>query len=470
MTPQDAPPLGSRGYRLWMLVLLVAIYASSSLDRLVLATIAPALKADLRISDLQFGLLSGFFFAILYTLGGVPIARLADRNRRLPILAAAAALWSIMTTLSGFVANFTQLALLRLGLGLGEAGCSPVSYSLLSDQYPRRSRAGAIAILGLGVPLGSAMGSWLGGWASEHGGWRHAFLIAGAPGLVLALLAITTLKEPPRGTFDPVKDSGTVPPLVAVLRLMASKPACRHMLMTAMLCLFCNNGLNLFLPSFFVRVHGLAPYAAGKYFGVLIGVAAGVGTTGLGLLISRLGRRDPRWYCWGPAAIMLVGTPLYLIAFLLPDFAGAYALLFVATCIGFAFLGPVVAAVHNMVEPRMRASASAILGIAMQLVGASLGTAFTGFASDRLARHAYAGDYAAACPAGLAPPGAPAAIVAACHQASATGLRRALLLCALFFLWAAFHSLMAARTLRRDLEIEPRSAVPRPREADEALA
>ncbi len=460
MTLPDTP-LGSRPYRFWMLALLVAIYASSSLDRLILATIAPALKHDLRISDLQFGLLSGLAFSLLYTLGGLPVGRLADRTRRIPILAAAAAIWSVMTALSAFVGSFTQLVLLRVGLGLGEAGCTPTIYSLLSDQYPPRRRAAAIAILGIGVPIGSAMGALLGGWTSEHGGWRHAFLLAGAPGLLFALLAITTLREPPRGHFDAVRADSDVPPMGAVLRRMLSKPACLHMMACATLCIFCNNGLNLFLPSFFVRIHGLTPFQAGKYFGVLIGVAAAVGTTGLGLLVSRLGRNDPRWYGWGPALILVIGTPLYAIAFLVDRFATAYALLFAATCIGFAFLGPMVGAIQNMVEPRMRASASAILLVAMQLIGGGCGPAFSGWASDLFARHAFVGDYGLSCPPGQA-------IAAACRQASATGLREALLVCSLFFLWAAFHAAMAARTLVRDLSTLP--PAPRPSVGEEAFA
>lgn len=453
-------PHGSTAYRGWMMALLVAVYASSSLDRLILATLAQALKRELLISDLQFGLLNGVIFAALFTLGGIPIARMADRRARVPILAAAIALWSAMTALSALAANFLQLALFRIGVSLGEAGCSPVTYSLISDQYPARRRAGAVAILGLGVPLGAMLGAVLGGWASETVGWRAAFAIAGLPGLMLALAVWLTLREPPRGSFDPPEasdaaDASFAPSFADVLRHIATKPAYLHLMAVAALCIFCNTALNLFIPSFFIRAHGLSQYQAGAYFGAMIGIGAAAGTAGLGLLISRVAQRDPRWLGWGPALVMALGLPFYLIAFTTHDFAVAYPALFVATCIGFAFLGPVVGGTQNMMPPRMRASAAAVLLIAMHLVGGGLGPSFAGFVSDLAAAHWYGPGYAAACPAGLAPAGASAAVVDACGAASAHGLRIAMIASALFFAWGALHAVLAARTIRRDLIADP---------------
>ena len=456
MNPADAAPLGSRGYRMWLMALLVAVYASSSLDRLILATLAQALKRDLAISDLQFGLLNGIVFALLFTLTGIPIGRLADRRRRTPILAAAIALWSGMTLLSSLAGNFVQLMLMRVGVSLGEAGCSPTSYSIVSDQYPARMRAGAVAILGLGVPIGSSMGALIGGWSAEHATWRTAFVLAGLPGIVLAVLVLLTLREPPRGSFDPpTENDAPAPSFGAVLRRIGSKPAYLHMMAAAALCIFCNTGLNTFIPSFFLRVHGLGQFAAGKYFAAMIGIAAAVGTTGLGLAIGRIGRRDPRWYGWAPALIMVLGVPLYVLGFLSSSFAVCYASLFAATCIGFAFLGPVVGATQNMMESRMRARAAAVLLIGMHLVGGGSGPSFTGWVSDHFARSAFGPSYASACPAGLPPPGAAPALADACRSASAYGLQHAMVACALFFLWAAFHSAMAARTIRRDLLAVP---------------
>jgi MFS family permease len=428
-----------------MMLLLIAIFASSSLDRLILATIAPALKQELKISDLQFGLLSGLAFSLLYTLGGLPIARLADRTRRLPILALSTAVWSAMTALSALTGGFGQLIALRIGVGLGEAGCSPTIYALLSEQYPPRQRASVVAVLGLGVPLGAALGAFVGGWSSDHGGWRNAFLIAGIPGLLLALLVLATLREPPRGHFDSGHAPRKVPPMMDVVRRLVSTPACFHMILCSTLCVFCANGLNMFLPSFFVRVHALSLTQAGQYFGGLVGIAAAMGTTGFGLIISRFGARHPQWYGYGPAIVMMAGVPLYLAAFSAESFAPAFGMLFLATTVGFAFLGPAVGTVQNLVDPQMRASAAAIFQISVQLVGSSSGTAFTGWASDRFARLAFAGDYASECLARTAP----TYLTDACRAASATGLQHALMACSLFFVWAAFHAFAAGRALYR---------------------
>jgi len=452
-------PMHAPGYRAWMMTLLVAVYASSSLDRLIIAVLGPAIKADLRISDLQFGLLGGIAFAFLYTAFGIPVARLADRRNRIVIVSIATAVWSAMTALCGLAANFTQLLLLRIGVGLGEAGCSPPCYSLISDQYPPRMRAGAIAILGLGVPLGSMVGAFLGGWASEFISWRSAFVMAGLPGLLLAALVFFTLKEPARGMFDPVASRiGTPPTFGAVLRAIAAKPAFLHLTAAAALCIFCNLGLNLFIPTFLVRSHGLSYSQAGFYFGLVTGISAAIGTTGLGLLIARLARRDVRWYGWGPALVLVAGAPFYILGLVQTDFAAGYGLILASSCIGFAFLGPSIGATQNMMEPRMRASAAAVLLFAMHMVGGGLGPTFMGWASDLFAARAFGVGYAASCPSGLAPVDASSSIVSACNAASEEGLRYALVACALFFFWAAFHAYMATRTMARDLM----PAVPQP--------
>jgi len=454
----EQPPLYSRRYRTWLLILLAAVTASSSTDRLILGTLAQALKRDLHISDFQFGLLNGILFTLLYTLGGLPLGRLADRWRRVPVLAIAIAIWSGMTMLSSLAANFVQLALMRVGVSIGESGCSPTTYSLLSDHYPPRSRASAVAILGLGVPVGSMMGAFIGAWSLGHANWRTAFLIAGVPGLLFSLLLLFTLREPPRGSFDPpAQTGGAAPSMGDVLRRIAQKPTYLHLMACATLAIFCNTGINGFMPAFFVRVQHLSQAQAGTYFAFLIGIAAGTGTTGIGLLVSRAGRGDPRWYGWGPGLIMAGGVPLYLIGYMTRDFTISYLTLFVATTIGFCFLGPVVGATQNMVEPRMRASAAAILLLSMQLIGGGIGPVFTGYVSDAFARHHFVGDYAAACPAGLPPIGGRPALAAACRDASAVGLRNALMVVSLFYVWGAFHAFMAARTIRRDLAPPPQS-------------
>jgi MFS family permease len=448
-----APVTDSPGYLRWLLGLLIAVYASSALDRLILSTLGPAIKRELLMTDLQFGLLGGIAFALLYTTMGLPIARLADRHSRVTIISIAVAFWSGMTALCGLAGSFAQLLLFRMGVSLGEAGCSPPCYSLISDHFPRERRASAIAWMGLGVPLGAMIGAFIGGAAAEHLSWRTAFFIAGLPGLLLALLVRLTLKEPARGRFDADagRKSTEVPKFSAVLRRIVKRPAFLNLTAAASLCIFCNFGINLFLPTFFVRVHHLGMGEVGLYFGLINGVAAAAGVTGLGLVIGRLGRGDARWYGWGPGILLLAGTPFYVWAFVQPSLDLTLALLLVFSPIAYCFLGPAMGATQNMVEPRMRASAAAIFLFVMNIIGGGLGPLFMGWASDHFAAGSFLGDYVKACPAGLPPANATQAAAKACTDASAYGVKWALAACACFLFWAGIHSLLAARTIRRDM-------------------
>lgn len=443
----------SRGYLRWLLGLLIAVYASSALDRLILSTLGPAIKRDLLMTDLQFGLLGGIAFALLYTTLGLPIARLADRHNRVTIISIAVAFWSAMTALCGLAGSFVQLLLFRMGVSMGEAGCSPPCYSLVSDHFPRERRASAIAWMGLGVPLGAMIGAFIGGAAAEHLSWRTAFFIAGLPGLLLALVVKLTLKEPVRGRYDADagRKAGEVPKFSAVLRRIGKRPAFLNLMAAASLCIFCNFGINLFLPTFFVRVHHMGMGEVGLYFGLINGVAAAVGVTGLGLVIGRLGRADARWYGWGPGLLLLAGSPFYIWAFIQPSLNLTLALLLIFSPIAYCFLGPAMGATQNMVEPRMRASAAAIFLFVMNMIGGGLGPLFMGWASDHFAAGSFLGDYVRACPAGLPPENASALAAKACTDASAYGVKWALAACACFLIWAAIHSLLAARTIRRDM-------------------
>ena len=165
-----------------MLALLVLAYTFNFIDRTIITTIGQAIKVDLKLTDTQLGLLGGLSFAILYTLMGVPIARLAERRSRVGIIAAAIAVWSVFTAACGLAGNFVQLLLLRVGVGVGEAGCSPPAHSLISDYFPPRRRASALSIYAFGIPLGTMLGAAAGGWLAKSYGWRVAFIVVGAAG------------------------------------------------------------------------------------------------------------------------------------------------------------------------------------------------------------------------------------------------------------------------------------------------
>lgn len=433
-------------YPVWMMAALMLVSLSSFVDRVIVATLGPAIKDDLGLSDTQFGLLTGLAFALFYTAAGIPMARLADRYNRVRLLAVATTFWSIMTMLSGYAANFAQLLLLRIGVGIGESAATPSIHSMVSDRFPRHKRATALAVVTVGVSVGTLLGGFGGGWLGEHLGWRQAFLIVGAPGIVLAVVLFFTLKEQPRGRFDdPAQQIGEMPSLAAVLRTLRTKPAFFNMAFACGLVSFVNFGILLFLPIYFGRAYDMSMTQAGLLFGITTGLSNGLGTLLGGLGADWAGKRDERWYAWLPALTLMIAAPLYMIGLSLPTWQMALPVVVVAATLAFTFYGPTFGAVHNMVEPRMRATASAIIIFFQNLVGLGLGPLFVGFLSDKIAARLFEGDYATQCVR-------TAAIkVTQCAAAGSTGIRYAMTACALVALWAAFHYWKAARTLRKDL-------------------
>ncbi|PKQ03710.1 MAG: MFS transporter, partial [Alphaproteobacteria bacterium HGW-Alphaproteobacteria-12] len=188
MAKGAVPARLSSGYRRYALMVLVLGYTSSHVDRNIMGILMEPIKADLHLSDTQLGFLSGIAFAIFYATLGIPIALVADRGNRRNIIAWAIAIWSGMTAVCGLAGNFWQLALARIGVGVGEAGSSPPSHSMIADMYAPNERASAMAVYSLGVYFGVMVGFLVGGWVAVWYGWRAAFFVVGLPGLLLALL------------------------------------------------------------------------------------------------------------------------------------------------------------------------------------------------------------------------------------------------------------------------------------------
>lgn len=433
-------------YPVWMMFVLMLVALSAFIDRVIVAALGPAIKAELNISDTQFGLLTGLAFALLYTSAGIPVARLADRHNRVRLLSIATAIWSVMTVWSGYAANYVQLLLLRLGVGIGEAAANPCTISMVSDRFPRNKRASALAVVALGASLGSLVGGFGGGWLGENVGWRMAFVIVGAPGLLLALLIWFTLKEPQRGAFDDVGSKQVeTPPFKQVLRTLWGKPAFLHMGFACGLTAFVSFGIMMFLPTYFVRSYEMSMTQAGLLFGLVTSLSNGIGTLIGGFGADWAGKRDERWYAWLPAMTLMMAAPLYIAGLSVSDWQVAMPIVVVAATLGFTFYGPTFAAVQNMVEPRMRASSAAMILFFQNLVGMGLGPLFVGFLSDNFAARSFAGDYSAQCS------GQMTLNSADCLAASSLGIRYAMMTCALVALWAAFHYWKASRTLRNDM-------------------
>ena len=192
----------SKAYKNYVLFILLLIAVFNYADRFMIGILIPDIKDDLNLSDTQIGFISGAAFTILYACLGIPIARLADKYSRKNIIALALVAWSLMTALCGTAKSFTQFAIYRVLVGIGEAGCTPPSHSIISDYYPKEERTSALAIYGLGSPIGVFVGFLAGGWIVEEYGWRIALYAFGLPGILVALVTYYTLKEPPRGFSD----------------------------------------------------------------------------------------------------------------------------------------------------------------------------------------------------------------------------------------------------------------------------
>ncbi|MEI9965990.1 MAG: MFS transporter [Caulobacteraceae bacterium] len=439
----------SRAYRGWVLTLFLLIAMFGFVDRQIIAALGQPIKRELGLSDAQLGFIGGLVFALLNALLTIPIARIAERRRRVSIIAIGVFLWSAATCLCGAAGGFVQLAFARLAVGVGEATSTPATSSLIADYYPRDRRTSAAAVLVLAVPLGALIGAAGGGFIAQHANWRMAFVIAGAPGVLLGLLLALTIREPIRGHYDPPAAGGeAAPPFTAVLRRMVQRPAFLHVVIGSTVASMGGFGVNYFLAPYFFRRFGLDYAQGGLLSGLVSAIPGSVSMLGGGLLADYLGRRDPRFYAWVPGIGALLAAPLYIIAFLQGAWPMATVFLMLTGLVQYAYLPALAGVSANTMEPRMRASAAAVVGIMTNLVGAGLAPVAVGALSDVFARRSFSGDFAVACAGAKA---GESAAMGACGQAAATGLQQACIVMALVYLWAAVHFALAARTLKRDM-------------------
>jgi predicted MFS family arabinose efflux permease len=443
---RSAVRTASTGTSAWVLLLMTLTYTSSFMDRTVLSIIQNPIKQELQLSDTQLGILGGFAFAIFYSTLGIPVARVAERFDRRWLITGSLAIWSVATAASGLARSFASLFALRVAVGIGEAGASPPAHSLITDFFPPHRRGTAFSIYSLGVSAGVLIGSIAGGYVAQTYGWRMTFVIFGIPGVVLAILIPLTIREPQRGRLDAPRPAGEeLPSLRDVLRRFGRKRALFHCVAGARIAAFGSYSVIAFSAPFFIRAHGATLSEAGLFLGLTSGVSAGIGTFLSGVMTDRAARRDARWAVWIPAAGLLLAVPLYVIGFLTPTRSAAMLILLVPPALQYLYLGPTMGLMHNLVTPRMRATATALLYLTVNLFGAGFGPPLTGFLSDKLAAASYSGaHYAESCRV-------LSAADHACMAASANGVRWALVIATAAFLWSAVHYLIAAKTLRADL-------------------
>ena len=412
----------SRGYANYVLGLLFVVYVSNFIDRQILTILLDPIKADLGVSDTAMGFLTGLAFALFYTFAGIPIARWADHGTRRTIIALGLLAWSAMTVASGLARNFTQLALARVGVGVGEAAGSPPSHSLISDYFPPERRATALSIYNAGIYVGVMFGYLAGGWLSELFTWRVAFFVVGAPGLLLAVVVLLTVREPARGAMDSAALVAERHDAREVARFLLRRKTFVLASIAGGLTAFTGYGFGAWVPAFLGRVREMGPGEIGTWIGLANGITGAAGSIAGGYAADRLGARDPRWYLWVPAITTLLAIPFAVPFLLADDKVTALAMYFPYNFLGSAFLGPVIAITYRMVKVRMRALASAILLFILNLIGLGGGPQIVGLMNDALA---------------------PAYGVEA--------VRYSLLIVALFGIAAVALYLVAARTLACDL-------------------
>jgi MFS family permease len=421
-----------RAYKNYLLVVLMIILAFNYVDRFALGVVLEDIKSELALSDTQLGLLSGIAFALFYSVMGIPIARWADRGDRVTIISLTTALWSCAVALCGFAGSFVQLLLIRVGVAVGEAGCIPPAHSFIADHFSRGERARAVARYMLGTPLALIIGYFVAGWLNEFYGWRATFVAIGVPGLALAVVARTTLKEPRRTQIDrkvaPVEHSAAPaepePTMKEVATALWANVTFRHILIAHSIWYFFGYGLLQWQPTFFVRSHGLQTGELGTWLALVYGVGGLVGTYVGGEWASRYATNNERLQLRSVAVLFSTFCLFTIGSYIAADHRLAFASLAIAAVGGAVTNGPLLATIQTLVPPRMRAMSLAIVYLFANLIGMGLGPLAAGAISD--------------------------ALRPVLHEES---LRYALLVFCPGYFWAAWHVWRASTTVARDVAV-----------------
>ena len=362
--------------RRYTMVVLAVVYMFNFIDRQILAILLPAIREEFRVGDTVLGLLAGTAFALFYVTLGIPAGRLADRFNRRNLIAAALAVWSGMTALSGLATQFWHLVAARVGVGVGEAGCSPPAHSMIADLYPPEQRSSAMGFYALGISAGIMLALMV--------GWREAFFIVGLPGLALALLVRLTVVEPVRGGSEVRIDSGRAPGIRQVLAFLVRRRSFAWLAVGAGLCALSGYAIVNWMPSFLARSFGVPIATVGFWLGLVYGVAGGAGFFLGGYLADRIGRGGHRRALRFIAAAVILTAACNVAVFLSASLLACLLLFIIPAVTSNFYLAPALGLTQSLASLRMRSLASAVLLLVVNLIGLALGSLVTGAVSDAL--------------------------------------------------------------------------------------
>lgn len=377
--PESPAATATPAYRGAVLAMLLLVYTFNFVDRQILSILAPGIMAELHLTKSQLGLLGGIAFASVYSTLAIPLSWLADRTSRTWVITGSLALWSGFTGLCGVAGSFTQLFLCRLGVGIGEAGGVAPSYAVIADYFPAGSRARALAIYSLGIPLGSAAGVMLGGYIAKSVDWRAAFLVVGGLGLLIAPLFRLVVREAPRD-----RGAGQSTPFREVFAILARKKSFWLLAFGASASSMLGYGLAFWLPTLMKESFGLDPAQTGSFYGAILLIGGVAGVLAGGFVGDRLGKRDKAAYARLPAIAFVLAVPLFAGGVMSSTVTAAFLFFVVPQALAYVWLGPVISAVQHLVPSHMRATASASFLLINNLIGIGGGIYFLANLADRL--------------------------------------------------------------------------------------
>ena len=384
MTPTaDAPARALPARASIVLAMLLLVYIFNFLDRMMLSILAAPIQADLGLSDSEMGLLGGLAFAVLYSTLAVPLSAVADRTSRSWVITIALVFWSAFTALCGMAQNFLHIFLARVGVGVGEAGGVAPSYAIIGDYFPPRRRATALAIYSLGITIGSAIGVMGGGWIASTIDWRVAFFVMGGLGILIAPVFKLLVKDVPRPESTQSGAHGGQS-IGSVFLILAKKPSFWFMAFGAAFSSMLGYGIGFWKPSFLIRSFELDLWGAALFTGGVLLIGGVTGMLAGGALADRLSS-NRKWYPRLPAIAFIVGAPIYAAGVLTDSLVAAFLLFLIPQGLNYVWFGPVLTAVQHLVEPRARATASAIFLLINNLIGLGGGIYALGLISDMYA-------------------------------------------------------------------------------------